>query len=66
MIGDKPLDALAARHAGAKGILLSKGGEGSRVQEFKGSSATAEQKETADFIASDFKEAVRWILGQKG
>ena len=62
MIGDKPLDTLAARQAGAKGILLS---EGSRGQGVKGSSITAQDKETADYVAVDFKEAVKWILEQK-
>ncbi|MBI5196446.1 MAG: HAD-IIIA family hydrolase [Nitrospirae bacterium] len=65
MIGDKPLDALAARQAGAKGILLLKGSEDSRGQVIKGSSTTAQDEETADYVAVNFKEAVKWILEQK-
>jgi len=69
VIGDKESDVLLAKQLGAKGILLATGEdlnlEGSRIQGFKGSSITAQDKEIADFVAKDFKEAIEWILSRR-
>lgn len=49
VIGDKELDMLLAKSAGAKGILVLTG--------------QGTESANADYVAKDLNEAVKWILG---
>ncbi|MFH1014402.1 MAG: lipopolysaccharide heptosyltransferase II [Nitrospirota bacterium] len=49
VIGDKELDMLIAKSAGAKGILVLTG--------------QGAESSNADYVAKDLNEAVKWILG---
>ncbi|GFP33699.1 D-glycero-D-manno-heptose 1,7-bisphosphate phosphatase, partial [Candidatus Hakubella thermalkaliphila] len=49
VIGDKELDMLLAKSAGAKGILVLTG--------------QCAESSNADYVAKDLNEAVKWILG---
>jgi heptosyltransferase-2 len=50
VIGDKELDMLLAKSAGAKGILVLTG--------------QGTESANADYVAKDLNEAVKWILGK--